>query len=368
MGKHLKRGITLTELRRYRDAVDAFSAELREEPDSAIALALRSAAWFHIGRIRNAEKDVRESLRIDPDCAYAHYILSFVYAKRGQFVAAETSIRELLRLEPRSYFFSHLAELHRNQGRYHESLETVERALVRDLLSHNPEMPAVHLAIGSLTLVDGRTTDAIDHLQQARRLSPVLHNDREALGAAYGRLVWPLRWIDCTIAPVRISTLLIAATYTVSDFRLITIPLLLATFNIAAIVTTFDSICWAVGKIRFRKDLDIPAFLLQPELYTVMWQLALHIFVSLLALVGALIPWCAVCLLGILPSVEPIVSVLRTCSQWFGLVLFTLVILVIIIPIFVGAVFLVDAKLPIEAIGCWIFSLAFSCLLTAYAR
>ena len=50
MGRHFQQGSMLFQLGRYREAVDALTEELNEQPDSAMAFAMRAAAWINLGR------------------------------------------------------------------------------------------------------------------------------------------------------------------------------------------------------------------------------------------------------------------------------------------------------------------------------
>src|SRR5688572_13260311 len=110
MGRHYERGTMLFQLRRYREAVDAFTAALADEPHSARALAMRAASWLNLGRVRSAARDVVESLGQDPGLAYGYYVLSCVRSSQQRPAAAEEAIREALRIEPSASHYCRLAE------------------------------------------------------------------------------------------------------------------------------------------------------------------------------------------------------------------------------------------------------------------
>src|SRR4051794_19112838 len=132
MGRHYRQGAALFELRRFREAADAFTEDLAEEPQAVLSMAMRAASWLNLGQVKIAHDDVRGALRINPSIGYPHYILSCVRAKQGNPRDAETAVREAIRLEQRPLYYFKLAEIFYFRRHYTESLRVAEEGLAID--------------------------------------------------------------------------------------------------------------------------------------------------------------------------------------------------------------------------------------------
>ncbi len=410
MGKHFWHGITLFDLGRYRDAIEAFSNALKDEPNSGAALAMRAAAWLNLGRTRNAKRDVEDALREEPNLGYAHYILSYVRANQGRAAAAEAAIREAIRLDPCATHFCRLAEIQFERHRYDESRKVIQQALaidathieslllmakvlasqgkhesakecVRQVLALNPEESQAHHAFGSLTLNSGSTSEALASLREARRLNPIAHNDRDTLAAAYGRLMWPFRVLDpCLIRihtwPVvrrwcflsAVTAVLLAMSFFLSSYPYFTLPVFLITLNWLAAPYAVDSWATALGKFLFRRDLDIPWYRLIPEPLRIVHPLIVHAIVSVVAAASAVIPLFSLLFLGFAPHFELILIFMRKLTIVESVVFAVIALFGVAYPIVMGFVFLEKPYNPIAALMCWASSLPVSYLLAVYRQ
>jgi tetratricopeptide (TPR) repeat protein len=410
MGKHFQQGAMLFHLGRYREAIDALTEELNEQPGSAVAYAMRAAAWINLGRTRYAANDVREALRSAPELAYAHYILSFVRANHGHMRGAEGAIREALRLDPSADYFFRLAELHFIRGRFNDCREVLDNALAIDpfhagslmlraktlaavglhdearnclhsVLAQNPENPAAHHALGSLTLQAGNSVEALDSLREARRLNPIKHNDRHALAAAYGRLLKPFRIFDRYLIRYQSWTpalrwFLLAGTATwllllvnlLESNKLLLVPLYLLVFNLIIAPMSFELLSIAFGKIMFRRDLDIAWYRLLPEAIRIVFPVLIHLMISGMALLCAYQPTFALLFLCFVPNVELIVVLIRKSSIIATIAGGVIAFFFIFIPIGMAAAFSIDSSQFLTVLTCWNISLVFSYLLSVYWR
>ena len=225
MGRHFVRAQMLFDLRRYYEAVDAFSYELEENPQNDLALSLRGAALLNLGYSGSAEDDVRSAISLNPEEAYHFYLLSAIHVTRRELASAEEAILEALRLESDPRWFQQLAAILFERNRFKECVDTTQQALrlapndeeslilrakaltslgrareAQELLfaalAISPESPAAHHAVGKLELQAGQPSESLSYLTEARRLDPIEFNDRESIARAYGRGLMPYRLID----------------------------------------------------------------------------------------------------------------------------------------------------------------------------
>jgi tetratricopeptide (TPR) repeat protein len=228
MGRHFDHGQALFDLKRYRDACDAYRAELVGNPDVAIVHAMLAAALINLGNIREAEVSVRRALEFAPNMAYAHFVLSFIHERRGRLGAAERSILEAVRLEQAPGNFHRWAVIAERRGKIDDAMAATAQALRLDArhnesillrgkllsrqskleeahalfsaaLANNPQDAAAQHAFGSLQLLRGNDDAALGTLREARRLDPNNTNDAAAIALAYGRLIWPLNILNTVI-------------------------------------------------------------------------------------------------------------------------------------------------------------------------
>jgi tetratricopeptide (TPR) repeat protein len=307
MGPHFQRGQVLFDLKRYREAVEAFQAALAENPHAPVVHAMIGAALINLRRIKDASQAVRRALELAPDLAYGHYVLSFVHESCGRLAEAEKSIAEAVRLEPSADNFHRWAGIAARRRRRLEALEATRQALQLDphhtgaiilrgrllaemgklseahalyaaALYTNPENAEAQHALGSLQLHTGKSSEALNTLREARRLDPVAQNDAGAIALAYGRLLPPFRWVDRLIVrwhlwpPKRRWALFTAlaalvylggaATGQVSTHR----PQLhlwwalfcAAVVNYGVLPLTFDASAAAVGALFLRREFGKP--------------------------------------------------------------------------------------------------------------
>lgn len=412
MSSHYFRGITLFELGRYREAVTEFTADLSEEPHSANALAMRAATWLNLKRTRNAARDAADALREEPELAYAHYVVSYVRSHQQRVGAAESAIREALRIAPSPLFYCRLAELQFERNRFTDCCSATELALLldpthvpslllrarslsalgkqeeardclHDALALHPNSPATHHALGNVTLQTGESHDARTFLQEARRLNPIAHNDRDALAMAYGRLLWPFRAIDRYLVrfhtwPVThrwwfltgTTAILLSISFLLSSYSFfITLPLFLVLLNWLAMPMTTGMLATVVGKLAFRKDLDIAWYHLIPEPARFVFPLVVHCVISVIALIGALLPMFALLFFGFIPHFELFLIFMRKLTLLEAIGFAVTGLFGIVMPIAIGFVFLDRVFLsPFAALFCWMLSLPLSYFLTVFRQ
>ena len=164
-------------------------------------------------------------------------------------------------------------------------------------MAQNPENPAAHHDLGSLSLRSGDSAEALDLLREARRLNPIQHNDRDALAAAYGRLLRPFQVFDRYLirfhswSPAHRwlllaggATFLLVIVNSLQSYKLLVAPLFLIAFNVLVAPISFEMLSVGFGKIVFRRDLDIAWYRLLPETSRIALPILIHVCVTLMAL------------------------------------------------------------------------------------
>ena len=97
----LWRGLTLMELDRPLEAINAYSAAIRRDRSFLLAYLNRGLAYLSTGDARKAEFDFDQAIRQDPRDARAWFNRGVAQARQGRFAAAVSSYGEALKRDPR---------------------------------------------------------------------------------------------------------------------------------------------------------------------------------------------------------------------------------------------------------------------------
>ena len=96
----LRRGWLLSQLGRYKEAVEAYRAAATLEPKSVEAQIGEIVGLAALGRFADVEAVARDLLKRDPANHVANIRLAFALYSQGHFAEAETSYRTVLALYP----------------------------------------------------------------------------------------------------------------------------------------------------------------------------------------------------------------------------------------------------------------------------
>ena len=204
MGRHLQRGEALIDLGRYSEAAGEFSKELAENPDCALAYAMRAISLANARGLVAAEESARRAIELAPEWEYGYYSLSVVKWFGKDFAASEVAVRNALALGRSEYSLAHLAEVLNLTDRHAEALEVAReclmmnprnidaiiahasalvildktkineaRKILTDALTIHPNNPLLHKITGILDLQSANYSEALASLREARRLDPV---------------------------------------------------------------------------------------------------------------------------------------------------------------------------------------------------
>ncbi|MET0622908.1 MAG: tetratricopeptide repeat protein [Pyrinomonadaceae bacterium] len=97
-------GSAYVRLSRYREAEDAFARAASLNPASADVLLAQSYLYYSRGQYPKLVEAAREAARLAPQSVAAHTMLGAALATAGDMQAGTRSVREALRLEPENYW------------------------------------------------------------------------------------------------------------------------------------------------------------------------------------------------------------------------------------------------------------------------
>jgi Flp pilus assembly protein TadD len=102
VGARNGRALALQDLGRIADAEAELRAALAIDPDAATTHSNLGNLYFRRGDLERARGEYRAAIRLDPEHADAHNNLGSVYFRLGDRAAAEAEYREALRWNPAS--------------------------------------------------------------------------------------------------------------------------------------------------------------------------------------------------------------------------------------------------------------------------
>lgn len=191
-------GQVLGQMKRWREALNAFdlAADLAAQHrptflEDADFHFQRGVAAERVGEHDAAVQHFRHCLDLDAEHASALNYLGYMWAERGEnLTEAESYIRRALQQEPDSAaFLDSLGWVLFQQGRYHEALAPLQRAI--DLLAEPDATIAEHL--GDTLEKLGRMTEAVKAWERAAAapgaspaLAAKLQAARDSLGLSAG--------------------------------------------------------------------------------------------------------------------------------------------------------------------------------------
>jgi serine/threonine-protein kinase len=223
-GRHHIARLTAPEIRK---GIELFEQATALDPNYALAYAGAADAyrrlpiacdWRPTEAFPQAQEAAKKALALDPRLAAAHFALGFVrFWYDWNWDEAETEFRRAIELGPESAEpHLGLAHLLSNLGRQPEAIAEIRRARELDPLSMiantleasflslaqrddealsrlqktfdiDPDFWVAHLHLGGIEYKRGRITQAVDALQNARRLSGDVPNAIASLGYVYAR-------------------------------------------------------------------------------------------------------------------------------------------------------------------------------------
>jgi tetratricopeptide (TPR) repeat protein len=97
----LWRGLTLVELGRPLEAINAYASSIRRDRGFMLAYLNRGLAYLRTDEPRKAEYDFNQAIRHDPDDVRAWFNRGVAQAQQGKFAEAVNSYAEALKRDPK---------------------------------------------------------------------------------------------------------------------------------------------------------------------------------------------------------------------------------------------------------------------------
>ena len=125
-----ERGLALSDLGQFEDALESYKRALEINPRSFKALKNRANILYRIGRYDEAIDDFRKSLDINPQLIDAWYGMGNTMSKLGRFKEAVSAYENALKIN-HSFIDAWVSRgvALGNMARYHEAVESFDRAL-----------------------------------------------------------------------------------------------------------------------------------------------------------------------------------------------------------------------------------------------
>jgi tetratricopeptide (TPR) repeat protein len=176
---YINLGIWLQQTGRAPEAVGAFEAALRLEPDDPEIHGNLGIALAMVGRGAEARRHLERALALAPESPQAHSNLANALAAAGDLAAAADHYRTAVRLKPRfADAENNLANVLAQQGAVDEAIRHYEAALAAD-----PDYVDANVNFASVLARLGRNDEAIAHYRAALRRDPTRADAAGGLGA-----------------------------------------------------------------------------------------------------------------------------------------------------------------------------------------
>jgi arylsulfatase A-like enzyme/Flp pilus assembly protein TadD len=166
---------------RLSDAIVGFERTLRLDPKEVRARVGLGIAYQTEGSLDKAIREYEAALRIDPFDSTARNNLAAVYLARRDAAHALEHLRRSLEINSRS------AETHNLLGSAHWLNGQLEaaRGEFREAIALDPKYVDPHLNLAMIAGNEGRTQEALSHLETAAQLAPRSARVLEMLARAY---------------------------------------------------------------------------------------------------------------------------------------------------------------------------------------
>ena len=123
------RGVSLSTLNRYEEALEAFAQAMRLDPHHALTHLNRGIALNALNRYAEAISAYNETIRLDPQHALAYYNLGVLLHDQGHYKEAISAFEQAIRLDPAydSAYYGKGAALEQS-GRRKEAKQAYKKA------------------------------------------------------------------------------------------------------------------------------------------------------------------------------------------------------------------------------------------------
>lgn len=166
--EHFLAGNVHAALGQFDQALSAYEATLKLEPNKAGAFTNIGVVYYQTGKLDDAIGQFKQALELDPQDAETHYLLGAAYVQQENLPQAEAEFNTALGLKPE------LAPAHIGLGNIYLLGQQYDRAIasLEKALSIQADSPEALFAIGQAYAATGKTAEAIDALTKCVALNP----------------------------------------------------------------------------------------------------------------------------------------------------------------------------------------------------
>ena len=130
MSEKIDKAMSLFKEKKYKEAIDAFSLVLENEPDNADVYNNMGVAYACTGDFEHSEKCYIRAIELDPELAQAYINLSDLYYKAGDLASAVGTLqRGSYELENNLAIAHLLARVYIEDQRWEDAIVELERVL-----------------------------------------------------------------------------------------------------------------------------------------------------------------------------------------------------------------------------------------------
>jgi tetratricopeptide (TPR) repeat protein len=175
--------VSLTALRRFEEAADAYENAVHLNPSSGEAWGNLGAAFAELGRWRDAAPCQDRAMRLAPSLTHGLNLASTLY-ELNRLDEAERVLRDSLVLDSRSTYAKELLALVlTGQDRYDEAIK-----LAREICAVNPDAISSRVVLAGVLLEAGHLDEAINEAKAAADVAPSDPGPHCTLGAIYVKM------------------------------------------------------------------------------------------------------------------------------------------------------------------------------------
>lgn len=155
-------------LGQFDQALSAYDATLKLQPDKAGAFTNIGVVYYQTGKLDEAIGQFKKALGLDPQDAETHYLLGAAYVQKDNLPDAEAEFNTALSLKPE------LAPAHIGLGNIHLLNQKYDLAVasLEEALTIQPDSPEALFAIGQAYAATGKTAEAVAALTRCVALNP----------------------------------------------------------------------------------------------------------------------------------------------------------------------------------------------------
>lgn len=184
---HMNIGNAYIQSGKYNSALkELLQAEKLGKPNPRVHYSLAVSYYYGKGLNQLAIAELKKAVNLDADYSEAYNFLGVIYSsmeKWDQAIEAfEKALSNILYDTP-AYAHYNMGWAYYKKGDYGSALKQYELALVQD--PDTVDLPLLEKNMGIVLLAQGRTADALKHLQKSIALMPSLAESHYWLGRCY---------------------------------------------------------------------------------------------------------------------------------------------------------------------------------------